>query len=53
MKKYLQKLDALGLLLLVAAVIWYSVTNIWDKWNIGLAILGGVLIGIGLLLASR
>jgi ABC-type uncharacterized transport system involved in gliding motility auxiliary subunit len=47
MKKYLQKLDTLGLLLLVAAVIWYSVSNIWEKWNIGLAIAGGVLIIIG------
>ncbi len=48
MKKYLQKLDTLGLLLLVAAVIWYSVTNIWEKWNLGLAIAGGVLVIVGI-----
>jgi ABC-type uncharacterized transport system involved in gliding motility auxiliary subunit len=47
MKKYLQKLDTLGLLLLVAAVIWYSVSNVWGKWNIALAIAGGVLIVVG------
>jgi gliding motility-associatede transport system auxiliary component len=47
MKKYLQKLDTIGLLLLVAAVIWYSVTNIWDKWNLGLAIAGAVLVVVG------
>jgi ABC-type uncharacterized transport system involved in gliding motility auxiliary subunit len=48
MKKYLQKLDTLGLLLLVAAVIWYSVSNVWGKWNLALAILGGVLIIAGI-----
>jgi ABC-type uncharacterized transport system involved in gliding motility auxiliary subunit len=48
MKKYLQKLDTLGLLLLVAAVIWYSVSNVWEKWNLGLAILGGVLVITGI-----
>ena len=48
MKKYLQKLDTLGLLLLVAAVIWYSVSNVWEKWNLGLAIAGGVLVIIGI-----
>jgi ABC-type uncharacterized transport system involved in gliding motility auxiliary subunit len=48
MKKYLQKFDTLGLILLVAAVIWYSVANIWDKWNIGLAIAGAALLLIGL-----
>ena len=47
MKKYLQKLDTLGLLLLVASVIWYSVTNIWEKWNLGLAIAGGVFVIVG------
>jgi ABC-type uncharacterized transport system involved in gliding motility auxiliary subunit len=47
MKKYLQKLDTLGLLLLVVAVIWYSVTNLWGKWNLGLAIAGGVLVIVG------
>lgn len=48
MNKYLQKLDNLGLLLLVGAVIYYSVTNLWDKWSISLAIAGGVLIIVGL-----
>ncbi len=48
MKKYLQKLDTLGLLLLVAAVIWYSVSNVWEKWNLSLAIVGGVLVIIGI-----
>jgi ABC-type uncharacterized transport system involved in gliding motility auxiliary subunit len=48
MKRYLQKLDTLGLLLLVAAVIWYSVSNVWEKWNLSLAILGGVLVVIGI-----
>ena len=44
MKKFLQKLDALGLLLLVIAVIWYSVSNIWGAWNLGLAIAGGAMV---------
>lgn len=48
MKRYLQKLDALGLLLLVAAVIWYSVTNVWGRWNLGLAIAGATLVIIGI-----
>ncbi len=47
MKTYLQKLDTLGLLFLVAAVIWYSVSNVWGKWNLALAILGAVLIIVG------
>jgi len=47
MKKYLQKLDTLGLLLLVAAVIWYSVSNVWGKGNLALAIVGGLLIIVG------
>jgi len=48
MKKLLQKFDTLGLLLLVAAAIWYSVTNIWSVWNIGLAIAGGLSIITGI-----
>jgi ABC-type uncharacterized transport system involved in gliding motility auxiliary subunit len=48
MKKYLQKLDTLGLLLLVAAFIWYSVSNVWEKWDLGLAIAGGVLVIVGI-----
>ena len=47
MKKYLQKLDTLGLLLLVAAVIWYSVSNVWEKWNLALAIAGGLFVVLG------
>ncbi|HSW40649.1 MAG TPA: hypothetical protein VLL97_14285, partial [Acidobacteriota bacterium] len=48
MKKILQKFDILGLLLLVIAFIWYSVSNRWDQWNLGLAIMGGILLGIGI-----
>ncbi len=48
MNKYLQKLDTLGLLLLVGAAIYYSVTSVWDRWAIGLAIGGGVLIIVGI-----
>ncbi len=48
MSKLLQKLDTLGLLLLIAAALYYSVNNIWDKWAIGLALLGGVSIVVGL-----
>jgi ABC-type uncharacterized transport system involved in gliding motility auxiliary subunit len=48
MKKYLQKLDTLGLLLLVAAFIWYSVSNVWEKWNLVLVIAGGVLVIVGI-----
>jgi ABC-type uncharacterized transport system involved in gliding motility auxiliary subunit len=47
MKKYLQKLDTLGLLLLVAAVIWYSVSDIWSKGNLSLVIIGGILVIVG------
>ncbi len=48
MNKYLQKLDTLGLLLLVGAALYYSVTNVWNKWAIGLAIAGGLLIVVGI-----
>ncbi len=48
MSKVLQKLDTLGLLLLVGAGIYYSVTNLWDKWAISLAAAGAVLIIVGL-----
>ena len=53
MNKLLQKLDILGLLLLVAAVIWYSVTNIWNVWNIGMGIAGGLCIIIGIAVNYR
>jgi ABC-type uncharacterized transport system involved in gliding motility auxiliary subunit len=47
MIKLLQKLDTIGLLLLLAAVLYYSVANIWNKWAVGLAVAGAVLIVIG------
>jgi ABC-type uncharacterized transport system involved in gliding motility auxiliary subunit len=53
MKKLLQKLDTLGLLLLVAAAILYSVTNIWSEWNIGLGIAGGLFIITGIAVNYR
>lgn len=43
MKKHIQKLDTLGLLLLVAGFIWYSVSNTWGKWNLSLVIAGIVI----------
>jgi len=48
MKKHLQKLDTFGLLLLVASVIWYSVSDVWGKWNLALVIAGGVLVIVGI-----
>jgi ABC-type uncharacterized transport system involved in gliding motility auxiliary subunit len=48
MNKYLQKLDTLGLLLLVGVALYYSVTNVWNKWALGLAIAGGVLVIVGI-----
>ncbi len=53
MKKLLQKLDTLGLLLLVAAAIWYSVTNLWSLWNISLGIIGGLCILTGIAVNYR
>jgi ABC-type uncharacterized transport system involved in gliding motility auxiliary subunit len=53
MKKYLQKLDTVGLVLLVAAVMWYWVSNIWEKWNLVLALAGAVLIVIGIVANYR
>jgi ABC-type uncharacterized transport system involved in gliding motility auxiliary subunit len=53
MKKYLQKLDTLGLLLLIVAVIWYSVSNIWGAWNLGLAIAGGAMVLTGIAVNYR
>jgi len=47
MNKFLQKLDTLGLLLLLAAVLYYSVANVWNKWALGLAIAGALLVAIG------
>ena len=48
MNKVLQKLDTLGLLLLVGAALYYSVTNVWNKWAVGVAVLGGVLVVAGI-----
>jgi ABC-type uncharacterized transport system involved in gliding motility auxiliary subunit len=48
MKKLLQKFDTLGLLLLVAAVIRYMIANIWEQWNIGILIAGGLLVIVGI-----
>jgi ABC-type uncharacterized transport system involved in gliding motility auxiliary subunit len=48
MKKYLQKLDTLGLLLLLAAFIGYLISNVWGKWTLGLAIAGGLMVIIGI-----
>lgn len=53
MKKYLQQCVTLGLVLLVAAVIRYLISNIWEKWNIGLVIAGGVLVIIGIVANYR
>jgi ABC-type uncharacterized transport system involved in gliding motility auxiliary subunit len=47
MNKLLQKLDTLGLLLLLSAVLYYSVANVWNKWALGLAIAGALLVAIG------
>ncbi len=48
MSKLLQKLDTVGLLLLVGAAIYYSVAGVWDKWSIALALLGTISIAAGL-----
>jgi ABC-type uncharacterized transport system involved in gliding motility auxiliary subunit len=48
MNKFLQKLDNLGLLLLVGAALYYSVTSVWDKWALGLAAAGGCLFIVGI-----
>lgn len=48
MKRLLQNLDNLGLLLLVGAALYYTVTNQWDKWVLGTAIAGGLLVAIGI-----
>ncbi|MBN2243808.1 MAG: GldG family protein [Acidobacteria bacterium] len=48
MRKLLQNLNTIGLLLVAAAVLWNFVTNIWGVWNIALAIAGGICIITGL-----
>jgi len=47
MNKLLQKLDTVGLLLLVAAALYYSVTDVWNRLAIGLAVAGAVFIIVG------
>jgi ABC-type uncharacterized transport system involved in gliding motility auxiliary subunit len=53
MKKYLQKLDTLGLLLLVVAVMLHWVSNTWEKWNLAILIAGGVLVIVGVVANYR
>jgi ABC-type uncharacterized transport system involved in gliding motility auxiliary subunit len=48
MSKILQKLDVVGLLLLIGAALTYFLNSILDKWVIGLAVLGGVSIAAGM-----
>ncbi|HYK91692.1 MAG TPA: GldG family protein [Acidobacteriota bacterium] len=48
MSKFLQKCDALGLLLLVGAAVYYLRSNVWDKWVLGLVIAGGALVVVGI-----
>jgi ABC-type uncharacterized transport system involved in gliding motility auxiliary subunit len=47
MRKYLQKLDYVGLALLIAALFSYWGTRIWHWWILALAIAGGVLVVLG------
>ena len=47
MKKHLQKLDIVGLILLIAAVVWYSISNVWSGGNLALAIAGAILVLVG------
>jgi len=49
MNKILQKLDTIGLLLLVGAALYYSVNNVWDRYAIGLALLGVLSVVVGLI----
>ncbi|MBN1570525.1 MAG: GldG family protein [Acidobacteria bacterium] len=53
MKKYLQQFVTLGLVLLVAAVIRYLISNVWEKWNLGLVIAGVILVIIGIVANYR
>jgi ABC-type uncharacterized transport system involved in gliding motility auxiliary subunit len=47
MNKFLQRLDTLGLLLVVGAALYYSVTDVWDRWALGLAIAGVLFFVVG------
>jgi ABC-type uncharacterized transport system involved in gliding motility auxiliary subunit len=53
MNKYLQKLDALGLVLLVGAAIRYTITSVWDRWAIGIAVAGALLLVAGIVANYR
>ncbi len=48
MNKILQKLDTVGLLVLVAGALRYTVTNVWDRWTLALFIAGSVLVVAGI-----
>jgi len=48
MEKILHKFDIAGVILLIAAVIWNSVSRVWSSGNLALAIAGIVLIIVGL-----
>ena len=48
MNKILQKLDTVGLVLIVATAIRYSINNVWDIWATVLGIAGAVAIVVGL-----
>jgi ABC-type uncharacterized transport system involved in gliding motility auxiliary subunit len=49
MNKILQKLDTIGLLLLVLAALYYSVNGVWDRYGMGLALLGVLSVVAGLI----
>jgi ABC-type uncharacterized transport system involved in gliding motility auxiliary subunit len=49
MKKLLEKFDTLGLLPIIAALIWHWITNIWGKWNWALVIIGVLMIIVGII----
>ncbi len=51
--KFLQKLDTLGLLLLVGSALYYSVTDVWDRWALILAVSGALFFVVGLAASYR
>ena len=53
MNRHLAKLGDLGLILLVGAVIHYSIADLWNAWNLGLAIAGGTLLLAGIVINRR
>jgi len=53
MKSFLHKLDIVGVVLLIAAVIWYSVSRVWGSGNLSLLIAGAVLVLVGLVANYR